>query len=468
MERILSFIRRLVQNPGLMFRWFDTISGHKARNHSPRAGSPSPFVLNANEVSVSKDGYLVIALVLIAAVIALSYSLMSQKPLVKIGILHSLTGSQAISEKSMVDAAVMAIDEINNQKNLIPYVIKPIVVDGKSDEKIFAQEAERLITQEKVSAIIGCWTSASRKAVKAVVEKHNNLLIYPVPYEGIEDSPNILYLGANQNQQIVPSVLWSVFNLGKRFFLVGSDYIYSRVAHEIVKKVLESVKGTVLGEEYIVLGSKDVNAMVAAIVQAKPDVILNTIQGESNIAFFNALRANNITPEVIPVMSISSVSETEFAQIGNNAMSGDYVTASYFQSLDRDENIQFVQRFRKKYGANRVVSESEEAVYSGIYLWAYAIAQAQSYDPPVVKKHLYNKVFNAPSGIIYTDNRTLDVWKMIYVGKLRSDGQFTIVWNSKKQVQPFNYPVFGERLTWDSMLKNLYENWGGTWSKTAH
>lgn len=404
----------------------------------------------------------------IAAIGGLLYTLMDQKPIVKIGILHSLSGSQAISEKPMVDAELMAIEEINTHKNFLKYTIIPVIADGKSDEVIFAQEAERLIMQEKVSAIIGCWTSASRKAVKTVVEKHHNLLIYPVSYEGVEDSPNILYLGANQNQQIVPSVLWSVINLGKRFFLVGSDYIYSRVANAIVKKVLNAVNAEILGEEYIVLASNQVAPMVKAIVDAKPDVILNTIQGESNIAFFNELRANNIIPEMIPVMSISSVSESEFAHLGNDAMAGDYVTASYFQSIDREENIQFVQRFRKKYGKNRVISEAIETAYNGVYLWAQAIGIAQSTDSQMVKKHLYNKVFNAPSGIVYTDSKTLDLWKMIYVGKLRSDGQFTIVWDSKKQVQPFNYPVIGDRSSWDGMVTNLYENWGRAWSKAAH
>lgn len=419
-------------------------------------------------ISISRSHILVVVLALVTTMIGLIYSLIERKPLVKIGILHSLTGSQAISEKPMVDAELMAIDEINAQKKMLPYTIMPIIADGKSDEATFAQEAERLITQEKVSVIIGCWTSASRKAVKTVVEKHDNLLIYPVSYEGLEDSPNILYLGANQNQQIVPSVLWSVYNLGKRFFLVGSDYIYSRVTNQIVKKVLNSINADMVGEEYILLASNEVTKMVQAIVNAKPDVILNTIQGESNIAFFNTLRAHNITPETIPVMSISSVSETEFAHIGNNAMAGDYVTASYFQSIDREENIQFVQRFRKKYGDKRVISEAVETAYNGIYLWAQALALAESSDPQIVKKHLYNKVFNAPSGIVYTDNKTLDLWKMIYVGKLRSDGQFTIVWDSKKQVQPFNYPVFGDRSSWDKMVTNLYESWGRAWSKAAH
>ena len=164
-------------------------------------------------------------------------------------------------------------------------------------------------------------------------------------------------------------------------------------------------------------------------------------------------------------MSMSSVSETEFAKIGSDAMAGDYVTASYFQSIDREENSTFVARFKNKYGADRVVSEAVESGYVSVHLWAQAVSLAKVDDAITVKKHLLNRVFNAPSGIVYVDNKTLDVWKMVFVGKLRSDGQFTIVWNSKKQIQPFNYPIFKEKAAWDTLVSNFYEQWGKKWSR---
>lgn len=386
---------------------------------------------------------------------------------IKIGILHSLSGSLALSEKPMVDAELMAIEEINKKGGILKRKIVPVIADGKSDETIFAQEAERLIKDEHVAAIIGCWTSASRKAVKTIVEKYNNLLIYPVSYEGIEESSNILYIGANQNQQIIPAVMWSYYNLGKKFFLVGSDYIYSRVTNEIIKATLASIKAEFLGEDYLLLGSTDVASMIDKIIAAKPDVIINTIQGESNLAFFNQLRQRSITPEKIPIMSISSVSETEFVQIGSDAMAGDYVTASYFQSIDREENGLFVAQFKNKFGADRVVSEAVEAGYIGVHIWAQAVKVAHSAEPKKVKEHLFNRVFNAPSGIVYTDNKTLDLWKMVFVGKLRSDGQFTIVWDSKKQIKPLNYPVFKNKTSWDTLISNLYEQWGKKWSRVT-
>lgn len=398
--------------------------------------------------------------------LALYVSFRGIKAPIKIGILHSLTGSQAFSEKPLVDAELMAIEEINARGGINGASVVAVIADGKSDEKIFAQEAQRLIEEEKVSALIGCWTSASRKAVKAVVEKYDNLLVYPVSYEGLEDSPNIFYVGANQNQQIVPSVVWSYYNLGKKFFLVGSDYIFSHTANAIIKATLAAMQGQVVGEEYILLGSTNVDAMISKIKEAQPDVILNTIQGESNRAFFKQLRAQELTPEKFPVMSVSSVSETEFAQIGSSAMAGDYVTATYFQSIEREQNILFISEFKKRYGSERVISEAMESAYVGTHLWAQAVQVAGTAEPMQLKKYLNNRIMNAPSGIVYSDNKMNDTWKMVFVGKLRSDGQFTIIWNSEKQIEPLNYPIFVEKKFWDEFVMNLYQQWGGAWSNT--
>ncbi len=402
------------------------------------------------------------SVVLLAA--ACAFYFYTKQP-IKIGILHSITGSQSMSEKPLIDAEIMAIDEINQQGGIIGRKIIPIIKDGKSDEKIFAAQAESLIKDEKVDAIIGCWTSASRKAVKAVVEKYDNLLIYPVSYEGIEDSSHILYTGATQNQQITVCALWSFYNLGKKFFLVGSDYIFSRTANQIIKNVVACVNAEIVGEDYILLGAADVTGMVAKILAANPDIIINTIQGESNVAFFKELRERGITSEKIPVMSISSVTEVEFAQIGNSAMAGDYVTASYFQSLETEQNANFVSQFKQKYGPARVLNEACEAGYIGVHFWAQAISDAKSSQANQVRKYLHDRVLSAPSGIVYTDHESFNTWKMVYVGKLRADGQFSIIWDSKKTIKPVNYPIFKEKESWDQFIKDLYESWGNRWSR---
>ena len=203
---------------------------------------------------------------------------------IKVGILHSFTGTMAISEKSVADATLMAIEEINQQEGLLGRKIEPIITDGRSDWPTFAREADRLITEKKVSVIFGCWTSACRKSVKPVVEKYNHLLFYPVQYEGLEQSPNIVYNGAAPNQQIIPAIKWCFDNLGKRFFLVGSDYVFPRTANAIMKDVIAALRGEVLGEEYIPLGSKDVKEIVRKIVRAKPDLAIALIRQLARMA----------------------------------------------------------------------------------------------------------------------------------------------------------------------------------------
>jgi urea transport system substrate-binding protein len=389
------------------------------------------------------------------------------KPPIKLGILHSLTGTLAFSEKTMVDAELMAIDEINSKGGILGRKIFPIVVDAKSDDAVFAREAQRLIVEEKVYAIVGCWTSSSRKAVRDVVEKYNNLLMYPITSEGAEESPNVVIVGASQNQQIVPCALWSYYNLGKKFFLIGSEDIYSRVAQAIIKEALKTVNAEVVGEEYLLWESVDVSGPIQKILELKPDVIINTIQGDAVEVFFGELRSHGITPEKIPVMSVGSVGETEFAALGVSAMAGDYVTASYFQSLEREENYIFVTNYKKRYGSNAAISDWTESGYVSVYLWADAVKVAGTPDPILVLKHMHNRVINAPEGIVYTDNNTLNSWKWIYVGKLRSDGQFTIVWNSDSQVQPLNFPIFKEKKEWEQFINDLYLQWGNRWSKVG-
>ena len=387
------------------------------------------------------------------------------RPPIKVGILHSLTGSLALSEKAIVDGELLAIEEINARGGVLGRQIKPIIVDGKSDLDLFVTEAERLITQEKVVAIIGCWASSIRKAVKPVIEKYNSLLIYPTAYEGVEESPNIFYTGATQNQEIVPAALWSLYNLGTKFFLVGSDNIFSRVTNEIVKSTLAVTSAQIVGEEYILVDSDVVQPIISRILEIKPDVIINTLYGSGNLSFFKELRAHNITPEKIPVMTISSVTETEFSKIGVNAMAGDYGTASYFQSIERKENSIFISNFKKKYGSSRVISESVEAGYVSAHIWAQAANTAQSADPSLVRQHLFNQIFNAPSGILYVDSKILHLWKMVYVGRLRSDGQFSIVWDSNCAIEPFIYPILKDKKFWDTFENDLYETWGKRWLK---
>ena len=382
---------------------------------------------------------------------------------IKVGILHSFTGTMAISEKSVADATLMAIEEINQQEGLLGRKIEPIITDGRSDWPTFAREAERLITEKKVSVIFGCWTSACRKSVKPVVEKYNHLLFYPVQYEGLEQSPNIVYNGAAPNQQIIPAIKWCFDNLGKRFFLVGSDYVFPRTANAIMKDVIAALRGEVLGEEYILLGSKDVKEIVRKIARAKPDVILNTINGDSNVAFFKELRRAGITPEEIPTMSFS-IAEEELRSLGPEEMIGDYAAWNYFQSIDSEENSDFVKRFKKKYGQSQVTDDPIEAGYFGVYIWAQAVKETGSPDVHATRKAVANQSFAAPEGMVYIDADNLHTWKIVRVGKIRADGQFDIVWSSEKPIRPVPYPIYRSISEWNKFLEDLYEGWGGRWA----
>lgn len=382
---------------------------------------------------------------------------------IKVGILHSITGTMASSEQSVVDATLMAIDEINESGGVLGRRIEPIVVDGKSDWSHFALQAEDLVTEKKVEAIFGCWTSASRKEVKPIVEKYNNLLFYPVQYEGAELSPNIIYTGATPNQQLLPGINWCFENLGKRFFIVGSDYIYPRIAGIIARELLHSLGANIVGEEYLLLGSKDVEGVVQQIKKANPDVILNTINGDTNISFFRALRALGVTPEKVPTMSFS-IAESELKQFDINLMAGDYAAWNYFQSIGTVTNEQFVARFKKRYGQDRVINDPMEAAYFGVYMWSQAVFLADSSSSQAVLEKIHNQSKKAPEGMVYVDGFNHHTWKVSRVGKINRDGQFDIQWSSKKAVYPIVY-IYKSADDWQNILNDLYTQWGGKWAR---
>jgi urea transport system substrate-binding protein len=383
---------------------------------------------------------------------------------IKVAILHSDTGTMAISERSVRDATLLAIEEINQRGGLLGRKIEPIVVDGKSDWPTFARQAERVITQEKVSVVFGCWTSASRKTVKPIFEEHNHLLFYPVQYEGLEQSPNIVYTGATPNQQLLPAVKWCLDELqATKFFLVGSDYVFPRTANAIMRAQIEAVGGEVVGEMYLLMGSKDVGGIVQRIVEAQPDVILNTINGGTNVDFFEFLRQQGVTPSEIPTMSFS-IAEDELRHMDAGAMAGDYAAWNYFQSIDNAANRKFVDSFQRKYGADRVTDDPMEAGYFGVHLWAQAVAEAGTDEVSAVRDRLQLQSFLAPQGIVSIEGRNQHTWKTVRVGRIRDDGQFDVVWTSGRPVRPVPYPIYRSRREWDDFLNELYTRWGGQWA----
>ena len=389
----------------------------------------------------------------------------SSRDPIRVGVLHSLTGTMAISERAVADATLLAIDDLNRAGGVLGRRVEAVVRDGRSDWPTFAREAEALIVEERVAATFGCWTSACRKQVKPVVEQHRHLLFYPLQYEGLEQSPYIVYTGAAPNQQIIPAVRWAVDNLGTRFYLVGSDYVFPRTANAIIRHVVEILGGTIVGEDYVPLGSRDTRAIVEGIQQARPEVILNTINGDTNVAFFEDLRRAGITPDHVPTISFS-VAETELMSLNPEHIAGNYAAWNYFQSIQRDENRRFLSRLHATYGTSRVAADPMEAAYVGVHLWALAVNDARSIESDAVRRALGDQSYPAPEGVVYVDPDTQHTWKRVRIGKIRPDGQFDIVWDSGKPVRPAPYPSYRSRAEWEAFLQTLYEGWNG-WANPA-
>ncbi|MGG1311381.1 urea ABC transporter substrate-binding protein [Cohnella laeviribosi] len=357
---------------------------------------------------------------------------------IKVGILHSLSGTMAISEVSVKEAEELAIEEINAKGGVLGKKIEAIVEDGASDWPTFAEKARKLLSQDKAAAVFGGWTSASRKAMLPVFEELNGLLWYPVQYEGLESSKNIFYTGATTNQQIVPSVTWLLQNKGTKFFLLGSDYVFPRTANKIIKAQLAAEGGQTVGEEYTPLGHTEFSTVISKIKAAKPDVIYNTLNGDSNVAFFKQLKDAGITAKDIPVMSVS-VAEEEIKGIGANVLAGHYAAWNYYQTTDTPENKTFVAAYKEKYGQDRVTADPIEAGYNAVYLWAAAVEKAGSTDVDKVREAAKGIEFNAPEGKVTIDGETQHLYKKVRIGEVQPDGQFKEVWSTPDPVKPDPY-----------------------------
>lgn len=390
--------------------------------------------------------------------------LVDRRPIV-VGLLHSQTGPMAVSERSMIDAEVMALEEINRGGGLLGRPVRWVVADGASDNATFARQAESLIRDHGVSVIFGCWTSASRKSVLPIVESRDHLLVYPMAYEGLESSANVIYTGAAPNQQITPAVQWCHATLGaRRFFLVGSDYIWPHCVNRIVADQLAGLDAELVGEEYLPFGSTDADALAGRIAAAKPDVVLSTVVGDSARPFARALRAAGLSSQTTPIVTFS-VAENELRGPAAADMAGDYAAWNYFQSLDRPENQAFVKAFKARYGGDRTTSDVTVASYNGVRLWAQAVREAETADVRPVRNTMRHQSMNAPEGIIAIDPDTQHTWRPVFIGRIRADGQFDVVWTSRTAVRPAPFPISRSRTEWEGLVADLHRSWGGQWGR---
>jgi urea transport system substrate-binding protein len=372
---------------------------------------------------------------------------------IKVGIMHSLTGFMAISEVSLKDVELMAIDEINRAGGVLGKEIEPIVEDPASDfAKGFPEKARKLLLDDKVSAVFGCWTSASRKSVLGIFEQNNGMLYYPVQYEGNECSKNVVYTGAAPNQQILPAVDYLWKEMGKRkFYLLGSDYIFPRTSNQIIRAQLKGVyDAEPVQEKYADLKERDFKPFVDDIIQTKPDVIFSTINGDSNIPFYNELANNGITADKIPVCAVSVAEDELRGLIGKAAINGHLCAWNYFQSVNLPSNKKFVADFKKWVKDDkRVTDDPIEAAYFQVYFWKLAVEKAGSPDVDAARKAIMSLKrpieFAAPGGMVRLDPKNLHTWKPFRMGKVREDGQFDIIYEMKeagkvKLVRPEPYP----------------------------
>jgi len=363
---------------------------------------------------------------------------------VTVGILHSVTGTMAISEIGSVQAEKLAIEQINAQGGVLGRQIRFIQEDGASDWPTFAEKARKLLVNDKVPAVMGCWTSASRKAVLPVFEQNNGLLYYPTFYEGLEESPNVFYTGQEATQQIIAGLDWVTKTKGaKTFYLLGSDYIWPRTSNKIARKHIEDKLGLkVVGEEYYPLGHTQFNSVINKIKLRKPDVIYAIVVGGSNVAFYKQLIAAGIDPsKEKPIILTISVTEDEIRGIGGENVKGAYACMKYFQSIDNPANKDFVAAFRKMWGQDMVIGDVTQAAYLGPWLWKMAVEKAGSFDVDKVRAASPGlEMTNAPEGVIKI-HKNHHLWSKTRVGKALENGQYEVVFETKDLIEPNPFPA---------------------------
>ncbi len=370
---------------------------------------------------------------------------------IKVGILHSLSGTMAISETALKETALMTIAEINAKGGVMGKKLEPVVVDPASNWPLFAEKARQLLTQDKVAVVFGCWTSVSRKSVNPVFKELNGLLFYPVQYEGEELEKNVFYTGAAPNQQAIPAVEYLMSKDGggaKRFVLLGTDYVYPRTTNKILRAFLKS-KGVAeadIMEEYTPFGHSDYQTIIAKIKkfssEGKKTAVVSTINGDSNVPFYKELGNAGLKATDVPVVAFS-VGEEELRGVDTKPLVGHLAAWNYFMSLKNGENDKFIKMYKdwakkqKLPNADKVVTNDPmEATYIGIHMWKQAVEKAKSTDVDKVIAAVGGQKVKAPSGFeVKMDEKNHHLHKPVFIGEVKGDGQFNVVWKTKGPVK---------------------------------
>ncbi|MFC4126103.1 urea ABC transporter substrate-binding protein [Nocardia rhizosphaerae] len=357
---------------------------------------------------------------------------------IKVGSLHSLSGTMAISEVTVANSTKLAIDQINAAGGVLGKQIEIVLEDGASDPKTFAEKAEKLISSDCVAAVFGGWTSSSRKAMKPKFESLNSLLYYPVQYEGLEDSKNIFYTGATTNQQIVPALDYLKEKGVKSLYLVGSDYVFPQTANRVIKAYAEANGIEIKGEDYTPLGSTDFSTIVNKVRSADADAVFNTLNGDSNVAFFREYTNAGLKAADMPVVSVS-IAEEEVAGIGAQNIAGQVTAWNYYQTVDSPANKKFVADYKAAFGADKPTSDPMEAAYASVYLWKNTVEKADSFAVADIQAAADGVSFDAPEGTVTIDGSNHHISKTARIGEIREDGLIYTVWDSGDAITPDPY-----------------------------
>lgn len=389
-------------------------------------------------------------------------------PKLKIGILHSLDGITASQERPILHALQLAVQEINDAGGVLQRQLDPHEADGGSDEVTFAETARKLIDDDKVEVLFGCWTSSSRRQVAEVCQKGDRLLFYSAGTEGLETSSSVVCLGGTPNQTAVPLIDWFHHDKGKqRFYLIGAETVYCHSLHAILEHEITRVKASVVGQIFVAPTENDFAALVQKIKDAKPEVILNTIAGPKNGALLKQLRKAGIQPATLPTVWFA-IAESELGQFPSAELAGDYSVACYFESLDRPENQDFLQRFRKNFGDRERVNDDMQTAYASVYLWKDAVEQAGRAETRFIRRTLRGLSVQAPCGPIRIDPTTQYAYRTMFIGEIVAGkplAQFRIIWSSPEPLPPDPYPSWRTHDEWKDFLNGLYQKWGQRWEK---
>jgi urea transport system substrate-binding protein len=398
--------------------------------------------------------YLLIVLSAIMAILLWLLLTWQQRQIepVRIGVIHATTGTMATSELPLVNAIRLAVEQINQMGGVTGRPLEMVLADSQSDPAQAARLAERLITQDRVSALFACWTSSCRKAVLPIVERNHHLMFYGVQYEGMEQSPNIIYTGAAPNQQIVPGGYWAMQQFGKRVYLVGSDYIFPRTANLILRDLINANEGQIVAEDYLPLGHSEFASIIENIKTGQPDVVLSTLNGDSNQAFFAALLAAGLHD--MPLVSFS-VAEPELVAWGGGRLSRHYGVWSYFQSLPDSQNRQFVEQYQLHFGDDQATSDPVMSAYAGVMLWAQAVREEHSVDIRQINRAILRQSYPAPGGSLVVDRLSRHMWRYARIGHAGPDGQFSEVYASNSAIRPTPWPTYRSRSEWKKLLADI-------------